>query len=325
MPKIITAHTGTPHITADDVGALLKAAIGNNDYLLSDTPETFTAKLLDNNTLQLSNAEVVLQGTHIRIQATDKVTIEQGQNGMKRIDFVVCRYSKDDNGIENAEIAVVKGTPSISPNAPVVTQCDIRNGATIHEMPLFKVEIEGFAITAITNVCYTLNSLHSALQSIAGLQSANKTHSISLSNITLQLSQLSGKVFENIASINAIKANNLLWSGALYMNANHSITIPSIANQTNGIILVFSYYTNGESAEREFQCFFVPKYLISKQSGNGHRFTMVYGLLSSFCVKYLYITNTTIKGHENNNKSGTASSGVKYNNANFVLRYVIGI
>ena len=153
MPKIITAHTGTPHITADDVGALLKAVIGNNDYLLSDTPETFTATLLDNNTLQLSDAEVVLQGTHIRIQATDKVTIEQGQNGMKRIDFIVCRYSKDDNGIESAEVAVVKGTPSASPSAPAVVQGDIRNGETLHEMPLFRVDIEGFTVTTIKNVC----------------------------------------------------------------------------------------------------------------------------------------------------------------------------
>ncbi len=324
MPKIITAHTGTPHITADDVGALLKAAIGNNDYLLSDTPETFTATLLDNNTLQLSDAEVVLQGTHIRIQATDKVTIEQGQNGMKRIDFVVCRYSKDDNGIESAEVAVVKGTPSASPSAPAVVQGDIRNGETLHEMPLFRVEIEGFTVTSIKNVCDTVNSLYSALQSITGLQTQSEKHTNSIMVSNVQIAGVKRIAEDNKTRLNTIYNNKLLWSGAYYMNGSQSITIPAISNQPNGIILVFSDYANGTANNWDFQSFVVHKNTVSKHNGSGHRFIMTTALLSLFCTKYLYISNTKISGHENNSKRGTANSGVKYENTRFVLRYVIG-
>ena len=100
MPKIITAHTGVPHITSNDVGALLKAVIGDNDYLLSKSADTFKTTLLDNNTLQLSDADVVMQGTHVRIFANDKVVIEQGQSGLNRIDLVVCRYTKDENNMK---------------------------------------------------------------------------------------------------------------------------------------------------------------------------------------------------------------------------------
>lgn len=324
MPKIITAHTGTPHITADDVGALLKVAIGNNDYLLSDTPETFTATLLDNNTLQLSDAEVVLQGTHIRIQATDKVTIEQGQNGMKRIDFVVCRYSKDDNGIESAEVAVVKGAPSASPSAPVVAQGDIRNGETLHEMPLFRVEIEGFTVTSIKNVCETVNSLYSALQSVLDLQTQTKKHTTSISKLSDTVNATKGTAEDNKTKLNTIYNNKLLWSGSYYMKDTHQITIPAISNQPNGIILVFSDYSDGKGNDWDFHSFVVHKHTVSKHNGSGHRFLMTTSLISLFCTKYLYISNTKISGHEYNTKKGTANSGVNYDNSRFVLRYVIG-
>lgn len=324
MPKIITAHTGTPHITADDVGALLKVAIGNNDYLLSDTPETFTATLLDNNTLQLSDAEVVLQGTHIRIQATDKVTIEQGQNGMKRIDFVVCRYSKDDNGIESAEVAVVKGAPSASPSAPVVVQGDIRNGATLHEMPLFRVDIEGFTVTTIKNVCETVKSLCSALQSILGLQTQTKKNATSISKLSETINATKSIANDNKTRLNTVYNNKLLWSGAYYMKDSHQITIPAISNQPNGIILVFSDYANGTANNWDFHSFVVHKHTVSKHNGSGHRFLMTTSLISLFCTKYLYISNTKISGHEYNTKKGTANSGVNYDNSRYVLRYVIG-
>lgn len=324
MPKIITAHTGIPHITADDVGALLKAAIGDNDYLLSDTPEIFTATLLDNNTLQLSDAEIVIQGTHIRIQATDKVTIEQGQNGMKRIDFVVCRYSKDDNGIESAEVAVVKGTPSASPSAPVVMQGDVRNGETLHEMPLFRVEIEGFTVTSIKNVCETVNSLYSALQSVLGLQTTTKKNATNISKNTEAINAVKGIASDNKSKLNTIYSNNVLWSGGYYMNENQSITIPSVSSQPNGIILVFSDYSNGTANNWDFHSFVVPKYVVNKHNGSGHRFIMTTQLMALFCTKYLYISDKKISGNQYNKKSGKANSGVNYDNSRFVLRYVIG-
>lgn len=324
MPKIITAHTGTPHISADDVGALLKAITGDNDYLLSDAPETFKAIMLDNNTIQLSDAEVVLQGTHIRIQETDKVVIEQGQNGMKRIDLIVCRYSKDDNGIESAEVAVVKGTPSSSPSLPVVEQGDIRNGAVLHEMPMFKIEIEGFTITSITNICQTINSLYTALQSISGLQKTIVSHTLAIDNAGRKITSVTSTADKNESKLNTIYSNNLLWSGTYYMTDKHSITIPSISKQPNGIILVFSDYADGAAHNWDFQSFAVPKYLVSKHSNSGHRFIMTTSLLSLFCTKYLYISDTKISGHEFNFKKGTANSGVKYDNSRFALRYVIG-
>jgi hypothetical protein len=41
-------------------------------------------------------------------------------------------------------------------------------------------------------------------------------------------------------------------------------------------------------------------------------------------TKYLYINNDRITGHADNNLTGTAN-GITFNNAGFVLRYVIGV
>ncbi len=329
MPRIITGHTGTPHISADDVGALLQRIIGNNDYLLTDNPNAVTAVLLGNNIVQLPDAEVVLQGTHIRIQSTDTVTVPQGQNGMKRIDLIVCRYSKDDNGVESAFVDIVQGTPAASdPVAPVVAQGDIRNGATLHEMPLFKVELEGVTIERIVSVFNTITSLKTAFTALSG----------NLSDIDAASQSRDKALSENIATvddavnkrIDIIKTNRILWSGAYYMTASHSIKLPAFTTMPNGVVLAFSRYSDGKASDYDWHCFYVPKIMPAKNNGGGSRFTMVSGLFSSFCSKYLYFKNlndtvTSISGHDSNNKSGTSASGVKYNNAAFVLRYVIGV
>lgn len=302
MPKIITAHTGVPHITSNDVGALLKAVIGDNDYLLSKSADTFKTTLLDNNTLQLSDADVVMQGTHVRIFANDKVVIEQGQSGLNRIDLVVCRYTKDENNIENAEIAVIKGTPAVNPNAPTVTQGDIRGGALLHEMPLFRIDIEEFSVTSIINLCHTVASLYDNLETVLALDS---------------------QIEDNRLKIDKIYNNKVLWTGEHYMIEDQKITIPSINSQPNGIILVFSLYSDSSPVNAVFNSFVVHKSTVTNNK-KGFNFLMTNASLAYFSTKYLYISDTMIQGDDINSKTGTAPSGVTYDNSKFVLRYVIG-
>ena len=49
------------------------------------------------------------------------------------------------------------------------------------------------------------------------------------------------------------------------------------------------------------------------------------GLFGIMASKYLYIHDDKIGGNDVNNQSGTGTSGITYNNAGFVLRYVIGV
>ena len=304
MPKIITAHTGTPHITSDDAAALQKAIIGDNDYLVGDNPAKFKATLLDNNVIQLSEGEVVIQGTHVRIQATDKVTIAAGQAGLNRIDIIAICYSKTETGVESAELKVLSGKAAVSPTAPTVTQADIRNGALYHEMPLFTVNINGTAIDSVTMVCETVQSLSAAFKQIT-----NNADSIR---------KLNGYG----AEIENLKSNQILWSGGYHMSASHVITLQApISSQPHGIILVFSGYGSGGVNNDDVHCFVYPKVLLGQGKMNV-KFPMFGGLASVFGLKGLYISDSTITGHANNTAAGHGV--LSYNNSAFVLRYVIG-
>lgn len=301
MPKIVTAHTGEPHITADDVGALHQKIIGSNDYLLSDNPEDFKAVQLDSSTIQLPEGEIVIQGAHVRILPTDKVKIENGQSGLNRIDIIAACYMKTDEGIESAEIKVIKGEPGTSPLVPLVIQSDIRNGGNYHEMPLFRVDINGVSIAAVTSVCETVKSLYSAFQTIAGQAESIK----GLSNKAVQLEEKAKTAEANSEAIQKINTNNLLWSGFYYMNASQTVELSqAVSEQTNGIVLVFSNYLNGADQKRDCQFYTVPKSFVSKNSEVCIRPLLVADWFSALATKALYIGDKTIKGHAYNTRSG---------------------
>lgn len=118
----------------------------------------------------------------------------------------------------------------------------------------------------------------------------------------------------------------VLWSGGYYMTSGHTITLAEkVSAQQHGILLVFSEYYDGEAKNVSFTTHFISKRIVATHSGCGHAFQMCNSNLAYFATKYLYIHDATITGHDNNSLTGTATSGIKYTNNRFVLRYVIGV
>lgn len=118
----------------------------------------------------------------------------------------------------------------------------------------------------------------------------------------------------------------VLWSGGYYMTSGHTINLSeNISKQPSGICLVFSEYYDGEAKNQTFTSFFVSKKLVANHGGSGHCFRMCTSNLAYFATKYLYISDSKIVGHDNNNLTGTGTTGIKYTNNRFVLRYVIGV
>lgn len=121
-------------------------------------------------------------------------------------------------------------------------------------------------------------------------------------------------------------AGTVLWTGAWYMKDTQTATLSElVSKQSSGICLVFSEYYDNEAKNQTFMSFFVHKKLVATQPGKGHSFilgTTPFGHMGS---KYLYISDDKITGHANNSTTGTAASGIKYENNRFVLRYVIGV
>jgi len=119
----------------------------------------------------------------------------------------------------------------------------------------------------------------------------------------------------------------VLWSGGYYMTATHTIALSEkVSQQPNGIVLVFSRYSGGAAQDYHWNEFFVSKEWVRRHPGTGHSFMMTNdGLFSLMATKYLYIHDDKIGGNDVNGQSGTGTSGIIYNNAGFVLRYVIGV
>ena len=121
-----------------------------------------------------------------------------------------------------------------------------------------------------------------------------------------------------------IGENKILWSGAWFMDASHTATLSEkVSEQLTGIVLVWSYYTNGAAQDYGWHTFFVPKMMIQLKSGVGYDIPLRRDKNATFGTKYVYVNDAYIKGHANNVATGTANN-VPYANNKWVLRYVFG-
>lgn len=118
----------------------------------------------------------------------------------------------------------------------------------------------------------------------------------------------------------------LLWSGTWYMTAGHIAELKEkISDQVNGIVIVFSRIGDGVAQNDNFSSFFVPKYVVAQHPGLGMNFFMSHSSFEYCGAKYLYLNDTQIKGHANNNLTGTGATGIKFENNRFIMRYVLGV
>lgn len=126
--------------------------------------------------------------------------------------------------------------------------------------------------------------------------------------------------------------NKILWggtSGGYYMTDAHRITLSEkVSEQPNGIVLIFSMYTNGAAENSAFNHIFVPKQQVLTWNGYGVSCFLT-GYANStgtnlLGFKYLYVNDDTIVGNANNNYVG-ASNGLNLTSNRFVLRAVIGV
>lgn len=118
----------------------------------------------------------------------------------------------------------------------------------------------------------------------------------------------------------------LLWSGANQMDASQTVTLEEpISKQPTGISLVFSRYSNDAVQNDGFYSFFVSKQFVALHPAMWSTFLMSTVTFAHICSKTLCIEDRYLHGYADNNGTGKASSGITYNNAAYVLRYVFGV
>lgn len=114
----------------------------------------------------------------------------------------------------------------------------------------------------------------------------------------------------------------VLWTGGWVMNGSQVATLSeNISAQAHGVILVWSFYSDGQSQDYNFNYTVVPKWHVTAHGGTG-----LDCILSSNVVKghkYLYVYDGSIRGYANNGSTQTFA-GVTHSNDRFVLRAVLG-
>lgn len=204
--KIVTGYAGEAHITSNDDQGLLQGIFGSGSYILP-VRGRFAATLVSSNELQISDGEGVLQGVHFRTEpgTTDSVTIENGTQGMQRIDLICARYQKDaETGIETMTWINHKGTPAESnPATPSITSGDLLAGDTLAEFPIYSVRLSGITVQSVTLLA-TIISPASLIgnTSITGIGDGTLTGAISALNASLSYTTYSDYISDFNNAIN---------------------------------------------------------------------------------------------------------------------------
>ena len=111
-----------------------------------------------------------------------------------------------------------------------------------------------------------------------------------------------------------------------YMDGAKTVLLEeTVSSQQNGLILVWSFY-NGGVKNWGWNFTVIPKIFVTDNTDGGGMSTFMSeaATLGNVGVKYFYVRDDRIIGNDNNVKSGTGPSGIKYYNNRFVLRWVYG-
>ena len=159
--NIITGYRAEPHITAQQDRDVNIGIFGASAKILKGVGSEMAATVVSANEVEIADGALVAEGCTAEIQygTTESMTIENGEQGMLRVDLIVARYTKDSGtGVEDMQLAVVKGTPAASnPAVPSYNTGTIADGDSPVDFPIYKVNLDGISITSVDALVDTVN------------------------------------------------------------------------------------------------------------------------------------------------------------------------
>lgn len=177
--EIVSGLGEKPHVTSQQFRQILEGTIGQESYIVT-SGENLEPELAANNLLKIRSGMMSHHGnvSSVKIGTYDEVELINGSQGMKRIDLVVNRYTRNaETNIEKNEWVVIMGTPVASnPVAPTYTVGNLQKGDLVDDCPVFELHYDGINVTEV-------KKLLSVLPNVAELNSnkiGNKDNLISM-------------------------------------------------------------------------------------------------------------------------------------------------
>lgn len=167
---IINGYRDEPHVTSQQERNANIATFGAASYIL-DVGSKMAAAAVSANEVQIADGQLVCEGcmAEVALGTTETLAIDNGAQGMKRIDLIVARYTKAaGTRIEDMQLAVIKGTPAASnPAVPSHNTGLIADGDSPVDFPLYRVNLDGINITSVDALVDTV-SVPSMVEEVQG-------------------------------------------------------------------------------------------------------------------------------------------------------------
>lgn len=158
--NIITGYRNDPHITSQQLRNTYIPIFGSDAKIL-DVGSKMAATVISANEVEIADGQLICEGCTAEIAhgTTESLTIDNGTQGKQRIDLIVARYTKNSGtGVEDMQLAVVKGTPAASnPAVPTYNTGTIADGDSPVDFPIYQVNIDGISITSVDALVDTVN------------------------------------------------------------------------------------------------------------------------------------------------------------------------
>lgn len=160
--ELVTGRKGVAHITSQQDRMKHQGTWGSGAYILQ-TGQMLEPQVQSSNEIRIPDGALMVQGALgcVKVNTYDPVTIQNGTQGMKRIDLICWQYTYDaEQDVESAEWVVIQGTPAESdPQQPAYTDGDIQQGDSPVQVPVFAVELDGINVTGVTTLLPTAPTL----------------------------------------------------------------------------------------------------------------------------------------------------------------------
>ena len=231
--KIMTGKAGTPHVTAQQYRQFIEGTVGQESYILT-SGDLLEPELVSNNSLKIRSGIMSHHGnlSTVDLGTYDTVTIRNGSQGMKRIDLIVNRYTKNkESGIEKNEWVVIMGNPtSGSPTVPTYTQGNLQEGDLVDDCPVFEVHLNGINVTEVKKLLKVMPSIPTINKDLSELSAYEK---ITLKD-GVHLTRYGKLRILNLVNVSSPTAGDIVRLPLEDTPSNYVMSAASLRGQTRG-------------------------------------------------------------------------------------------
>lgn len=148
--KIVTGVGEGPHVTSKEMRRIIECMSGQDSYII-DCGEQLKPELVSNNLLKIRSGAMVHHGNVSSVDPYDEIEITNGTQGMKRIDLIVNRYTKNaETQIETNKWVVIQGMPAeTNPVVPKHTIGKLQDGDLVDDCPYIQITLDGINVTEV--------------------------------------------------------------------------------------------------------------------------------------------------------------------------------